>query len=145
MIVRQFCDVANFAFPSIYQEFIDGVELLNFDFSWVISTTCIIDIDFHDRLLISTIGPIIGMAILGATFTIAIHRHRGSEAARKIVRRKHLSTVLLLTFLVYSSVSTTVFTMFVCDDLDDGTSYLVLTIGSTATHRTMTPWRSTQA
>jgi len=60
------------------------------------------------------------MAILGAMYAIAIYRQEGSEE----VRRKTFSMALLLTFLIYSSVSTTVFTMFVCDDLDDGTSYL---------------------
>ncbi|CAN0497746.1 unnamed protein product [Laminaria digitata] len=32
--------------------------------------------------------------------------------------------MLLLTFLVYSSVSSILFQMFACDDLEDGKNYL---------------------
>ncbi|CAM9834064.1 unnamed protein product, partial [Sphacelaria rigidula] len=39
-------------------------------------------------------------------------------------RRKHLSMVIFLTFLVYSSVSSILFQMFSCEDLDDGKNYL---------------------
>lgn len=46
------------------------------------------------------------------------------SAAIQVVRQKHLSMVLLVTFLIYSSVSSTVFRMFACEHLDDGNYYL---------------------
>lgn len=33
----QFATVANVVFPSIYQTFLDGVDILNFDMSWLVS------------------------------------------------------------------------------------------------------------
>ena len=59
------------------------------------------------------------------TYVIAVHKHRGSsEMFFRKIRQKHVSTALLITFLVYSSVSSVVFQMFACDKLDTGKSYL---------------------
>lgn len=55
---------------------------------------------------------------------VATWRNSRSPQALGIVRRKHTSAVFLLTFLVYSSVSSTVFRMFACESLDDGYTYL---------------------
>jgi len=120
----QFSAVANVVFPNVYQDFLDGVDILNFDLSWIISVGCIVDIDFHDQLLFATLGPLLCMTILGCTYAAAMRRRELSEDARRVIRRKHVSMILLLTFLIYSSVSSTVFKMFACDALDDGKIYL---------------------
>jgi len=116
--------VANVVFPSVYQDFLDSVDIVNFDLSWVISIGCVVDIDFHDKLLYVTLGPLVAMAILGGTYAVAMRKTGISDYARGIVRRKHVSMALLLTFLIYSSVSSTLFKMFACDDLEDGKRYL---------------------
>ncbi|CAM9418346.1 unnamed protein product, partial [Ascophyllum nodosum] len=123
-IVTQFASVANVTFPDIYQRFLDNIDLLNFELSWIFSAGCVFSLDFHDRLLIATIGPIIGLSLLGITYVSAAGRHRSCEMALSNVRDKHVSMVLLLTFLVYSSVSSMVFQMFACEVLDDGKNYL---------------------
>ena len=121
---QQFSDVANVTYPALYQQFLDAIDVVNFDLGWLMSAGCVVDFDFHDHLLVSTIGPIIVLGVLGMTYTAALYRNRGSDEAIAKVNRKHVSAVLLVTFLVYSSVSSTVFRMFVCDDLDDGSRYL---------------------
>ncbi|CAM9201739.1 unnamed protein product, partial [Laminaria digitata] len=114
----------NITYPDVYQEFLDGIDVVNFDLTWILSTGCIIDVDFHERLLMSTIAPLLGVAVLGATYLEAVRRNRGCDTALDRIRQNHLSMVLLLMFLVYSSVSATLFQMFACDELDDGKTYL---------------------
>lgn len=121
-IVTQFSFVANVVYPGVYQSFLDGVDLLNFDLTWV--TGCIFDTDFHDRLLVSTIGPLIALVCLSFTYCLGRRIHTHSESALKIVKETHLSATLLLTFLVYSSVSSVLFQTFACEDLEDGNNYL---------------------
>ena len=116
--------MANVTYPNVYQDFLIGVNFLNFDLGWVVSAGCFVDFDFHDRLLIMTIGPIATLGLLGMTYIVAVHRNHSSAAALQTVRHKHMSMVLLLTFLVYSSVSAVVFQTFACDKLDDGGDYL---------------------
>ena len=116
--------MANVTFPDIYQRLLDAIDTFNFDLSWVLSAGCVFSFDFHEQLLISTTLPIAGMILLGITYVTAARRYRHSEAALRIIRHKHVSMVLLITFLVYSSVSSTVFQIFACEDLDDGKNYL---------------------
>ena len=112
-------------FPDVYQTFLDGVNFLNFDLSWVLSVGCFLELDFHDRLLWMTIAPVVIMVLLRVTYAIAMHKHRGSsETLSRKIRQKHVLMALLVTVLVYSSVSSVVFQMFACDRLDTGKSYL---------------------
>lgn len=120
----QFSSVANVTYPDVYQRFLDWVNILNFDVLWIPSAGCLVDVGFHGRLLVATIGPLIALALLAITYTVAKRRSSGSETALQKIRHKHMSMVLLITFLVYSSVSATVFQAFACEDLDDRKNYL---------------------
>lgn len=97
---------------------------MSFDLGWVLSAGCFAAVDFHDRLLAATIGPIALLCLIGGTYLVAMRRNSSSPQAIGAVRRKHASAVLLLAFFVYSSVSATVFRMFACESLDDGFTYL---------------------
>lgn len=112
--------MANVTYPNVYQDLLDAIDLFNFDLRWIISVSCIADVDFHGRLLMSTIAPLIVLGLLGVTYCLALYKNRGSEHALQNVRHKHVSTVLLVTFLVYSSVSSAVFQTFACQDIDAG-------------------------
>lgn len=127
----QFSSVTNVTYPEVYARFLDAVNFINFDVGWMFSTGCLWpDFGFHHLLLVSTLGPLGILAFFGVTYFFTIRKMTGTTgaaggdgAARKICDA-HMSAVLLLTFLVYSSVSSTVFRTFACDDLDDGNRYL---------------------
>ena len=123
-ILNQFSSVANVVYPGIYQEFLDGLDFFNFDFSWIMSAGCVVRIDFHDRLLLSTICPIVALAFLACTYTIAYCVNRGKKDVLQRIDDKHMSMFLLLTFLVYSSVSSVLFKTFACENMDDDKYYL---------------------
>ena len=120
----QFTFVGNVHYPHVYQRFLDGVLLLNFDLGWMLSASCVVDIDFHDRLLFATLGPIVVFVFLGLTYRIAVGKNRQSRRAVQNVRLKHLSAVLLTTLLVYAHVSSILFQTFACEHLEDGKFYL---------------------
>ncbi|CAN0512481.1 unnamed protein product, partial [Scytosiphon promiscuus] len=116
--------VTNVIYPGVYQDLLDGLYFFNFVLAWVLSAGCVVDIDFHDRLLVSTITPIVALLFLACTYAAAVRINRGKPESLKIVQNKHVSMVLLLTFLVYSSVSSTLFKAFACEELDDDKYYL---------------------
>ena len=122
--VVQFVSVANVQYHHEYQRFLNGIKLLDFDLGWMLSASCVVNIDFHDRLLVATIGPIVVILLLATTYYIAARRNRQSEGAVQNVQHKHLSAVILLTFFVYSNVSSTLFQTFACEYLEDGELYL---------------------
>eukprot|EP00752_Nemacystus_decipiens_P009937 g8861.t1 len=123
-ILTQFTSVANVTFPGVYQRFLSGLEIFNFDLSWVLSAGCIVDVDFHDRLLMLTIGPMAAMLFLAATYATAARINRGHAEALQVIWNKHVSILILLTFFVYSSVSSTLFKTCACEELDDQKIYL---------------------
>ena len=122
--IVQFVSVANVQYPYEYQRFLNGIKLLDFDLGWMLSASCVVNIDFHDRLLFATIGPIVVLLLLAMTYYIAARRNRQSEGAVQNVQHKHLSAVILLTFFVYSNASSILFQTFACEHLEDGELYL---------------------
>ena len=123
-ILTQFSAVANVTYPDIYQKFLDGLDIFNFDFSWILSAGCVMDIDFHDKLLMVTITPIVSLAFLACTYTAASWKNRENYEVLVKIQDRHVSMVLLLTFLVYSNVSSVLFKAFSCEHLDDGKYYV---------------------
>lgn len=81
--------------------------------------------DFHKRLLVTTMAPLFVVGFLALTYLMAMHRNRtAGRAAAEKVHHKHQTALLFLTFLVYSSVSSMVFQTFSCEKLDDDIVYL---------------------
>ena len=111
-------------YPGVYQRLLDGLDVFNFDLGWVLSAGCVVDVDFHGRLLVSTIGPIIALLLLAVTYVIAMRTNRGEPDTLETIWNKHVSMVLLLTFFVYSSTSSIIFKTYACEVLADGKNYL---------------------
>ena len=116
--------MAHITFPDVYQHFLDVIDVVNLDLSWVIGIECIVRFDFHGTMLLSTTGPLALLNLLGLTYCVALKIHRGKTEALRNVWHKHMSVILLLTFLVYSSVGAVIFQMFDCEKIDDGKIYL---------------------
>lgn len=107
-------------YPGVYNDVLDIVDAVNFDLSWIWSMTCVLDVGFHGRLVIATVGPIVCVVILGATYVFARRRiPRTDTTTLREIRQKHVSALVWLAFLVYSSASSLVFQTFACDRLDD--------------------------
>lgn len=126
-VPAQFADAANATYPGVYQDFLSAIDVINFDLGSAVAAGCLWSkFDFHDRLLVGTIWPLVVVGFPVITYLIAV---RGNGAAGNTaavvekIRHKH-QTALLLTFLVYSSVSSLVFQTFACETLDDGIEYL---------------------
>ncbi|CAN0334571.1 unnamed protein product [Laminaria digitata] len=114
--------VAGVVYPGVYEKFLSGIEFVNLDLVFIRSLSCIVDTDFFTRLLMSTTILLVILAALGVTYSISWWRNRGSVLGRSClvtVYNKHVTVLLWLTILVYSSVSSTIFQTFACDDLGE--------------------------
>ena len=124
-LLTQLDSVADATYPGAYGRFLDSLgSTINLDLGMVLSVGCAVKTDFHDHLLFSTLGPLAALGGLGVCFRVAVRRYRWAPEVLEGIRRKHISIALLVTFLVYSSVSSTISRMFACDELDDGEEYL---------------------
>ena len=124
---RQFSAIAEDVFPKEYKIFLSYLRFVNFDISAFLSYSCLIRGSlfgaFYDRLLLSTITPLLVLTLLAYMFFISLERYRISRQHILEIRRRCLSAALFVLFFVYSSVSSTIFQTFSCDDIS-GVSYL---------------------
>ena len=111
-------------YPAVYENFLAVLNLINLNLGFILSFSCVVETDFYTHLVLATIAPLAMLMVLAITRFIAIKRNGHSLEALRAVENKHISIALFLLFLVYSSVSYTIFQTFVCDTLDDGVSYL---------------------
>lgn len=111
-------------YPALYDYFISLIDLVNLNLGYILSLACILETDYHDRLLFATIGPMILLTALAGLYVIARSRNKHSPKALREVKRRYASVVLFVLFLVYSSISHTIFQAFVPHKLDNGIQYL---------------------
>ncbi|CAN0279849.1 unnamed protein product [Ascophyllum nodosum] len=121
-IITQFSGVVNVQYPPAYKKFLAALSVVNLNLGYILSLSCVVETNFYDRLILVTIAPVAVLGALAITCRVAMLRNGNSDKA--IARNKHLSVGLFLLFMVYSSVSYTIFQTFVCDLLDSGVTYL---------------------
>ena len=108
-----FPEIVNITYPLYYDKFIRFISFLSFDIGYMLSVSCIVpNIDFYDRLLTTTIYPLIILVILFVTYRISIWKKPND---RVNIRNRHIIAILFLSFFIFTSVSTTIFRVFVCD------------------------------
>lgn len=116
--------MVNVVYPNVYHKFLEVVNLINLNLGFTLSFSCVVETDFYQQLLLATIVPILVLAALTVTYAISRQRNGHSPEGLRDAKHKHLSIALFIMFIVYSSVSYTIFQTFVCETLDDSVSYL---------------------
>lgn len=111
-------------YPDEYEAFLSKMTSINLDVGFILSSSCLVATDFYDTLVLATVGPLVVLLALFGTLCVARRRSTNASTAEPILQSKQASAGLFILFFVYSSVSFTIFQTFVCDDMDDGISYL---------------------
>ena len=122
--IAQFSGVVNVQYPLAYETFLAALSFVNLNLGSILSLSCVMETNFYIRLVLATIAPMAVLVALAITYRIAMVRNGHSIHAMRVARNKHISVGLFLLFVVYSSVSHTIFQTFVCDPLDFGVTYL---------------------
>ena len=110
--------VANVQYQHEYQQFLDGVKLLDVDLGWMRSASCVVGIDFHDRLLFATIDPIAVIMLLGIAYESTILR--GNSKCPTETPFRGAPADILRTH----QCQLTLFQTFSCEHLEDEKPYL---------------------
>jgi hypothetical protein len=141
-IVTQFISITGQPLPNIYRKFLSWTDVFNLNLGWLLSLGCLIQINFYQKLLITTPGPFVAAAALMCTHTAVRYKNQvqaiteySSQQVAAPTRTsrlekalaKHYLVFLAMTFLIYSTVSTTVFQTFACDRIDEDINTAVTT------------------
>ena len=86
---------------------------------------CIVNTTFYTTLMVQTLAPIVIFGLIILYYGISTARHGADDAKRLKCRDFGYTFFLTLTYLVFASVSKTVFDTFNCSAIgDDPTLYL---------------------
>lgn len=148
-IVSQGVEVTGLTLPSVYETFLGWASFANLDINMLPSLDCMVSTNFYDRLRFVTIVPLCAVLYLCLTYRIVVWRARNGAAVSspaltngdglrasplEEAKLKHFRAFLVLTFLVYSTVSSTIFQTFAWDDVlsdpesTDSTNYTYLRV-----------------
>ncbi|GMI30328.1 hypothetical protein TeGR_g14640 [Tetraparma gracilis] len=125
-IVSQFESILNVRYPKAFEEFGRLVsKFANLDALNLTKVGCLVQTNFYHKLVLSTMGPLCVSVVIGLGALVMKKRakdHTGTQVAVDGA----VSLFLGLTYLVFSSVSTTVFDTFNCKSFgDDERAYMM--------------------
>lgn len=117
----QFSSMASVIYPGVYEKFVEYIDIIDLDLAWMLSAECWVETDFYDTLLTATIGPLIICGLVLISYAIRRRRYftHGQDLLVRIYQ-KHATFLYLISFLVYSTVSSKIFQTFGCDDIEYG-------------------------
>jgi hypothetical protein len=75
-ILTQYISITGFTLPEIYRDFLKWIDILNIDFSWIMSFGCVVTINFYQKLLIVTLTPFAVVVFLASTYTVLLRREK---------------------------------------------------------------------
>ena len=112
-------------YPEVYDVFLEYIDVFNLNFSWMLSAGCLVDTNFFADLLVCTIGPLTITFLVVVSYKVTKQRcPMDDEEARSRLYNSHGTILFWVSFLVYSTASSTIFQAFACNELDNGKSYL---------------------
>ncbi|KAG5177548.1 hypothetical protein JKP88DRAFT_248761 [Tribonema minus] len=117
-VVTQYVSITGLSLPLQYLQFLQAMDFMSLDMRLLTSPGCAAHIDFYGRLLIVTLAPLTALIFSPRLYLWVISRYRLAVAPklRQIVARD-VNAFLVLTFLIFSGVSLTIFETFGCDKL----------------------------
>ena len=95
---------------------------------------CVVRSSFYSKLIFKTVWPLLFYLVFG--LSAKIQRRRGKDGAADTL----INFAFLIMFIVYPSVSSSLLSMFYCEQNEDGSSYLRVDLSlecSTSVHATM--------
>ena len=118
-ILSQFENLLQVRFPPIFENFTRQLgEIFNLDFLSMVKVGCIVETNFYTKLLVTTITPIaLSLMIFGFTWLKMLCLK--TEELKMHALDRAMATFLVLTYMVFVSVSMTIFYTFGCRTYGD--------------------------
>ncbi|GMH76607.1 hypothetical protein TrLO_g8011, partial [Triparma laevis f. longispina] len=126
-IVSSYENVLDIRFPPMYEDFSRFISsIANLNALQLGSVDCFVSTSFYTKLLFSTLIPLI-MCLCIYMYMVIAKCCSKSQARKRVIQNNCVELYFGLSFLVFASVSTTIFDTFNCKTFgDDPTRYLAL-------------------
>jgi hypothetical protein len=114
-------------FPERYLTVIRGLNFVQLDFLDIFDFGCMYDSNFHTRLVAATLGPffLFGLAFLVLLIKKLVMMNTFTPYRTPQMQKDFITAVIVITFLIFSPTSITIFEAFACEEFDDGSKLLI--------------------
>ena len=119
------------SYPASLSSFFAAFQVLNFSLIKILPLSCSYKFDFVDKLLISTLAPMFVCAAFFASLAGQIffsrlkilrsnseNKNQEIENESRRLKFQYFNLFLIMSFLILPSVTTTIFQMFPCQNID---------------------------
>jgi len=126
-VLADLSNIFRVPFPPVYTETSSEFGLSNVDFFSIEQISCVTQLSYYTRVLLRTIIPLVLIVLLivvGFASKGELLPKFGLFKNQKELGGSCLTFAFVIAFLVYPSLTSVAFKMFLCVELDDGTSWL---------------------
>jgi hypothetical protein len=121
-VTTQYGTILVVRFPAVFTNFTRAFSsIFNLDFLNIFSVGCVVEMDYHTRLVIQTLLPLIIYVCIFIYYKIRSLSAAQEKKAR--MRDNCLTLALAISYLVFASVSTTIFQAFGAHQFGDDKTY----------------------
>lgn len=129
-VVASIGDVISVDFPETFTDFINGFSFMDLNLWNVVPLSCAVHISFIDKLLLVTLAPLAATSLLWVCFLLEysyhryhiqknVNRRRGEKRNKfQELKEKYVNFLFYLSYLVLPGVTSTIFEIFICQDID---------------------------
>ena len=104
--------------PINFTSFMSALDFINIDLGSALPWNCVNDVDFIDFMVLMTLLPVAISMCIVIMYGIEYQFLRSRSLSREGVGSKYLLAFLWLTYLVLPFITTTIFSMFICTNID---------------------------
>lgn len=128
-IITSSAETFQISFPSSFSNFIQVFSIINVDFVNILPLSCSYSTDYVDKLIVTTLIPILAGIVMVITEGARIFYTKGMmtsnassskeiDEAIKNIQSQYMYVFLILSFTILPSVTTTIFQAFPCENID---------------------------
>jgi len=123
-VILLFQDVYLIQYPPPYIDFLAFVAFVELDIFRVAKMECAVSGGFLGKLIFSTCIPLGVSLFLFLGWIFSFFKFGRETRQFKIIENTLVNLFIIMTYLLYPSLCATIFSAVVCEDFDDGNSYL---------------------
>ena len=109
---------------NILLDFLSLFSFIELDIFTVAKMDCVVSGGFLSKLLFSTTLPMFITLVLMIGWFVSRIKFGNDSRQFKIIENTLINLFIILTYVLFPSLCATIFSSFVCEDFDDGSSYL---------------------
>jgi len=123
-VILLFQEVYIINYPSPYIDFLSFFSFIELDLFSVAKMECAISGGFFSKLIFSTCIPIGISFFLFVGWIFSSFKFERETRQFKIIENTLINLFIIMTYVLFPSLCATIFSSFICEEFDDGSSFL---------------------